>query len=111
MDWVSIVLASAVPIVLVGGLLQRVFYRRVDENGTTVSLGQGIGWQFIRFVVLASGLPLVALLAVKGQLTSEVVAIFAASMGYAFGRTGRDEIDSPREPRAVRKQPRITMQQ
>jgi hypothetical protein len=111
MDWVSIVLASAVPIVLIGGLLQRMFYRRIDENGAVTQAGLGIGWQFIRFVVLASGFPLVALLAVKGQLTGEVVAIFAAAMGYAFGKTGKDETEDLREPRALRKQPRITMQQ
>jgi uncharacterized membrane protein YbhN (UPF0104 family) len=89
MDWVSIVLASAVPIVLVGGLLQRVFYRRVDEGVTKTGLG--IGWQFIRFTVLATGLPLVALLAVKGQLTGEVVAIYSAALGFAFGKSGRDD--------------------
>lgn len=89
MDWVSIVLASAVPIVLIGGLLQRVFYRRVGEG--VAKSGLGIGWQFIRFIVLATGLPLIALLAVKGQLTGEVVAIYSASLGFAFGKSGRDD--------------------
>ncbi len=111
MDWVSIVLASAVPIVLVGGLLQRVFYRRIDDGGAMSQAGLGIGWQFIRFTVLASGLPLVALLAVRGQLTGEVVAIFAAAMGYAFGKSGADETEAPREPRPVRKQARLTLQE
>lgn len=80
MDWVTILLASAVPIVLLGGLAHRVI------------VGKGIGWQFIRFVVIAIGIPIAGVLALKGMVAGDAVyAILAAALGYAFGKVGKDE--------------------
>ena len=90
MDFVSIALASAIPIVLAGGLLQRIYYYRKNEQGVIVKKGLGIGWQFIRFVVLATGFTIIALLALKGFLTSEITTLFASAMGFAFGKSGND---------------------
>ena len=80
MDWVSILLASAVPIVLIGGWANRIINNK------------GIGWQFIRFTVIALVLPIIGLLAVKEIIAGDVVyALIAAALGYAFGKVGKDE--------------------
>lgn len=78
MDWISILLAACLPLVLIGGLWSR------------IAAGKGIGWQFIRFNVIAMSLPLIGLLAHKGLLTSEVSTLLAAIVGYAFGKSGED---------------------
>jgi hypothetical protein len=64
------------PIVLVGGLWNR------------ISAEKGIGWQFIRFNVIAMSLPLIGLLTVNHLLSSEVSTLIAALVGYAFGKSG-----------------------
>jgi len=80
MDLATTLLASAVPIVLIGGLANRIINKK------------GIGWQFIRFTVIASGLPIVGLLALNGIIAGDAVyAIIAAALGYAFGKAGKDE--------------------
>ena len=48
---------------------------------------KGIGWQFIRFTVIAISLPICALLALNDALTGEAATIISGAMGYAFGRT------------------------
>ena len=90
MDWVSIALASTTPIAILGGLIQRGRYKRRSPDGTVLKEGLGMGWQFIRFVVLTTGLPLIALLAIKGLLTGEITAVFASAMAFAFGKSGKD---------------------
>jgi len=79
MIWLSILLAS-VPIIVVGGGLW---------NRT--KLGKGIGWQFIRFTVLAVSVPVVAILALNGALTGEASTIIAAAMAYSFGKSSEAE--------------------
>ena len=83
MVWVSVILASAVPGVLIVGYLNR----RGNPNDKV----KGIGWQFIRFTVLAIAIPVAAILALNEALTGEAAAIIAAAMGYAFGKAGNDE--------------------
>ncbi len=84
MVWVvSAILALAVPIVLIVGYLNR----RGNPNDKT----KGIGWQFIRYTVLAIALPVAAILALNNALSPAAAAIIAGAMGYAFGATGRDE--------------------
>lgn len=78
MIWASIILASAVPLVLVLGF----FNRRGSGNEKT----KGIGWQFIRYTVLAISIPVAGLLALNNALTGEAAAIIAGAMGYAFGK-------------------------
>ena len=82
MDWVSMILASAVPGVLIVGYLNR----RGKPNDKT----KGIGWQFIRYSVISIAIPVAALLALNDALSGEAVAIIAGAMGYAFGKAGND---------------------
>ncbi|MEL6388456.1 MAG: hypothetical protein AAFR00_13990 [Pseudomonadota bacterium] len=83
-DWISLLfagtsllLAGAILAVLVIGLLARAGY----YGGPA----RGIGWQFIRYTVIAVTIPATALLAVNGVLTGEAAAIFSGALGYAFG--------------------------
>ena len=76
MDTLSIILALAVLVVIVGGIWNRISQRK------------GIGWQFIRYTVIGISLPIVALLAINDVLTEAAATIIASAMGYAFGKTG-----------------------
>ena len=78
MIWISIILALAVPGVLVVGYLNR--------RGNPNDKAKGIGWQFIRYTVLAIAIPITAILALNNALTGEATAIIAGVMGYAFGK-------------------------
>jgi hypothetical protein len=75
---VSAILASAVPGVLLVGYLNR--------RGNPNDKAQGIGWQFIRYTVLAIAIPVAALLALNDALTEGAAAIIAGAMGYAFAK-------------------------
>lgn len=74
MVWVSLVLALAIVIVIIGGFLNR------------RQQGLGIGWQFIRFNVIAISLPVTCILALNGQLTGEAATIIGGALGYCFGK-------------------------
>lgn len=63
-------------VVIVGGLWNR------------FSAKKGIGWQFIRFNVIAISLPIAGLLALNGALTGEAATVIAGALGYAFGKAG-----------------------
>ncbi|WP_336081707.1 hypothetical protein [Thalassospira sp. CH_XMU1448-2] len=76
---VSYLLAASILAVVVGGIWQR------------ISSGKGIGWQFIRYTVIATSIPLVGLLALNGLLTGEAATIITAAMAYAFGKTSDKE--------------------
>lgn len=76
MIWISAILAVCVLVVIVGGLWNR------------FSAKKGIGWQFIRFNVIAISLPIAGLLALNGALTGEAATVIAGALGYAFGKTG-----------------------
>lgn len=73
-DWVSIILALTVPIIIFLG-----FWNRANSD-------KGIGWQFIRYNVLMLSLPIIGVLAIRGDLTEGATALIGAAMGYAFGR-------------------------
>lgn len=75
MFWPSLILASAVPIVLIGG-----YFNRMKGDG------KGIGWQFIRFTVLALSIPVIAILALNDMLNGEASTLIAAAMAYAFAK-------------------------
>lgn len=79
MDYISLILALAVVAIPVTSLIQR------------IKGNKGIGWQFIRFNVIAIALPLAALLAMNNALTEGAVAIIAGGMGYAFGKQGEKD--------------------
>ena len=85
MEWLSailsITLALAVLGVLIGG-----FHNRLA--GQTP---KGIGWQFIRFIVLSISLPIIGLLALNNALSGEAAALIGGAMGYAFGRKEEKE--------------------
>lgn len=80
MQWLipllSVLLALAVPIVLVGG-----FHNRLAGDKP-----KGIGWQFIRLIVLALALPIIGVLALNGALSGEAAALIGGAMGFAFGK-------------------------
>ena len=82
MSWgtgiVSAILASAIPTVLVIGY----FNRRGNPNDRA----KGIGWQFIRYTVLAIAIPVAAVLALNDALGEGATAIIAGAMGYAFAK-------------------------
>lgn len=91
MDWVTVLLAAAVPVALLGGAANRLFVSEtITEGGkTTVKRGKGIGWQFIRYCLLSSAVPIVAVLALRNKMDSHAVyAILAMAIGYAFGKIG-----------------------
>ncbi len=79
---VSIILALAVPGVIIGGYLNR--------RGNPSDKMKGIGWQFIRFTVIGIGLPIAGVLALNNALTGEAATIIAGAMGYAFGQSAKD---------------------
>ena len=95
MEWspasiLSVILAFSVPLALVVGYLNRRERKR------------SIGWQFIRYTVLAISLPIVGILALNGSLSGEAAALIGGAMGYAFGkddrrgrRRARDRAPSP----------------
>lgn len=86
MDLISIALASVIPIVLIGAFINRCVVTHESDSGNILR-GRGIGWQFIRFCVLAAGLPLAGLLALKGLISGEAaIAFISAAVGYAFGK-------------------------
>ena len=80
MEWLSpalsIVLALSILVVLIGG-----FHNRLASKEP-----KGIGWQFIRFIVLSISLPIIGLLALNDALSGEVATLIAGAMGYAFGK-------------------------
>jgi len=80
MVWVSGILAISVVVVIVGGLWNR------------ISTNKGIGWQFIRFIVISISIPVVGLLALNNALNGEAATIIASAMAYAFGKSS--EADS-----------------
>jgi hypothetical protein len=82
MIWVSIILATAVPGVLIFGHLNR--------RGNSEDKAKGIGWQFIRYTVLAISIPITAILALNNSLTGEAATIIAGAIGYAFGKAEKD---------------------
>ncbi|MCJ9428505.1 hypothetical protein [Kordiimonas marina] len=75
---ISCILALSVPGVLWVGYLNR--------RGNPNDKAKGIGWQFIRYTVLAISLPVVAILALNNALTGEAATLIAGAMGYAFGK-------------------------
>lgn len=103
MDWnpkdiIEIALASSVPIVLLGVLANRLFVSHESPKGTKLR-GKGVGWQTIRFSVLTTGLPIVALLAIRGIVSGEAaIAFIAASAGYAFGHAGSENSQPGKSP-------------
>ncbi len=85
MVWVSVILAFSVPGVLLVGHLNR--------KGSSKDDAKGIGWQFIRYTVLAIALPIVGILALNGALTGEAATLIAGAMGYAFGKAPSKDSD------------------
>jgi hypothetical protein len=79
MIWVSVILALAVPGVLLVGYLNR--------RGNLGNQVKGIGWQFIRYTVLVIAIPVTAILALNDALTGEAATLLSGAMGYAFGKS------------------------
>lgn len=77
---ISVILASTVPIALIGGLWNRHELRKAGGKG-------GIGWQFIRYTILTISVPLAALLAINESLTAEAATLIGTALGFAFGKS------------------------
>lgn len=73
--WISLVLAVGAVVIPCLALWQR------------IKANKGIGWQFIRFTVIVSTLPIVAILALNSLLTGEAAALLGSALGYAFGHS------------------------
>lgn len=82
-DTASVILALAVPGTLWVGYLNR--------KGNPDDKAKGIGWQFIRYTVLAISIPVVGILALNKALTGEAATLIAGAMGYAFGKSSKDD--------------------
>lgn len=52
-----------------------------------IKANKGIGWSFIRFTVIASTIPIAAVLALNGVLGGEAGALLGTAIGYAFGHS------------------------
>ena len=83
--WLSIVLALSVPIVLIG-----IFHNRLKSEGKGGG-ARGVGWKVLRFTVISISLPLVALLALNGALSSEVATLMGTALGFAFGKGAKGD--------------------
>jgi hypothetical protein len=78
MDIVSTVLAlSVIAVICVGHA------SRKNKDGRS----KGIGWQFIRYIVIGIGIPITGILALNDSLTGEAATLIAGAMGYAFGKS------------------------
>ncbi|MYA88056.1 MAG: hypothetical protein F4X97_06325 [Boseongicola sp. SB0662_bin_57] len=76
-SWISLSLMFCILIFALGSLA------RVG----VLTGGKGIGWQFIRYTVLALTLPIVALLSINGKIDSQATAtLIGTALGYVFGQ-------------------------
>ena len=86
MDWstgiATALLATAVPGALIVGYLNR--------KGNDGDKTKGIGWQFIRYTVIAMAIPVAGALALNDALTAQAATIIAGALGYAFGQAQKD---------------------
>jgi len=78
MDKLSMIIASAVPLLVVVAALSRIGGKR--------GFMKGIGLQFMRFTVVSVSVPIVGVLALNDVIPSEAATgIIWAALGYAFG--------------------------
>ena len=80
MEWLSPTLSIALVLSILG-VLGGGFHNRLAGQEP-----KGIGWQFIRFIVLSTSLPIIGILALNDALTGEAATLIAGAMGYAFGK-------------------------
>ena len=78
----SAILASAVPLALVLGYCNRKRERK------------GIGWQFIRWMVLMVSLPIIGVLALNDLLSGEAAALIGSAMGYLITTQAKRNLSS-----------------
>ena len=71
--------------VIIGGLCNRYHAGKVIREDPLERRAKGIGWQFIRYTVLASALPIIALLALNDVLRPEAATLIGTCVGFAFG--------------------------
>ncbi|MCZ8258916.1 MAG: hypothetical protein O9333_02140 [Beijerinckiaceae bacterium] len=89
---ISVIMSLSIPITIFCGLRNRSM------------VGKGIGWQFIRFIVLSISIPTAAILALNGSLTGEAATIIAGAMGYAFGKSEPQSSKQKSDQHAKREQ-------
>ena len=66
------------------------FFGYLNRRGNPDDKAKGIGWQFIRYTVLAIAIPVTGILALNNALSGEAATIIAGAMGYAFGQSKKD---------------------
>lgn len=75
--WLSIILASSIPIVLIG-----VFHNRLAAEKL-----RGLGWKIVRFSVITISIPTLGILALNNAMSSEIATLMGTAMGFAFGKS------------------------
>ncbi len=79
--WLEVILASTVPLVVLGVIATRLWNYRI-VNGQKIR-GRGLGVRTIQFAAVATIVPTVAILALHGILQGDAVAaIFGGMIGY-----------------------------
>ncbi|TRO95444.1 hypothetical protein FKB34_08730 [Glycocaulis profundi] len=81
-----LVISTLLGVVPIGVIVVGYLLRKPHAGKTE---GWGIGWQFIRYTVIAMTPPIIAILALNNALTTEVAVLLSGTLGYAFGN--RDE--------------------
>lgn len=89
LDWVPSAINLISVILAVGSV-----YLPAKALRNRTMLKKGIGWQFIRYSMIAAALPLVGMLALQKSLTVEVATIVATALGYAFGQASSGSEDA-----------------
>lgn len=81
--FISILLALTIILSTAGGLYNR------------TKLSKGIGWQFIRYSVISTSIPLLGILVLNGQVDSDsATPIIAGALAYAFGKNEQKDNDN-----------------
>jgi len=92
MDGLSIILSLSVLAVIIGGL-----WNRITTN-------KGIGWQFIRFTVIAITIPMTAILALNNVLTGEITNLLG--LHWAMHSENQERMSNAQKNQRERNTPR-----
>lgn len=90
-DWVEILVASAIPLAVLGIFLNRVVTR------------QGLSVRALKFLGVAMALPAIVILSFENIIDGGVVAaLLGAMLGYLLSNSNDQEDASPPEPKPKR---------
>jgi hypothetical protein len=72
---ISIILSLCPLAIVIGGLITR--------------YGKGIGWQFIRYIVIGISIPIAAILSLNNAFDSEISILIAGALSYCFAKNDK----------------------